>query len=334
MTNRPVRLLVSVRTAAEAQSALAGGADIIDIKEPNRGPMGQADAAIIQAITATVGSQAPVSAALGDLNISHPPQVLPDLYFVKIGLAQAPTHWQKHLTRAFGRLRPARAVVVAYADAKRTSAPAVDQVLQWAIQHRPAGLLIDTGVDGLYGRGGAFEDVIARFEALIEDAGGQFGSDDVPEVAEALKNVRTEDPGDTVLRLRETDAGQLEVRIRSNGDNLMVLVKAEEQALRQKMVEGLPELRRALDKAELVAGRVDVAEYGAFENETRGDSESRNSSAENSFEDNLERHAQGEAESIDGSGARADNDPDAASSQRATTPSSSRTEDGRLHVIV
>ncbi|GGE89272.1 amino acid--[acyl-carrier-protein] ligase [Stappia taiwanensis] len=30
-----------------------------------------------------------------------------------------------------------------------------------------AGLLIDTGVDGLYGRSGAFEDVIARFEALI-----------------------------------------------------------------------------------------------------------------------------------------------------------------------
>ena len=31
-----------------------------------------------------------------------------------------------------------------------------------------AGHLIDTGVDGLYGRGGAFEDVIARFEALID----------------------------------------------------------------------------------------------------------------------------------------------------------------------
>ncbi len=31
-----------------------------------------------------------------------------------------------------------------------------------------AGLLIETGVDGLYGRSGAFEDVIARFERLIE----------------------------------------------------------------------------------------------------------------------------------------------------------------------
>ncbi|MEI2385398.1 amino acid--[acyl-carrier-protein] ligase [Breoghania sp. JC706] len=35
-----------------------------------------------------------------------------------------------------------------------------------------AGILIDTGVDGLYGRSGAFEDVIARFEALIDTFGG------------------------------------------------------------------------------------------------------------------------------------------------------------------
>src|SRR6478736_2921948 len=31
-----------------------------------------------------------------------------------------------------------------------------------------AGLLIDTGVDGLYGRSGQFEDVIAAFERLID----------------------------------------------------------------------------------------------------------------------------------------------------------------------
>ena len=34
------------------------------------------------------------------------------------------------------------------------------------------GLLIETGVDGLYGRSGAFEDVIARFDALISTFGG------------------------------------------------------------------------------------------------------------------------------------------------------------------
>jgi seryl-tRNA synthetase len=35
-----------------------------------------------------------------------------------------------------------------------------------------AGLLIDTGVDGLYGRNGVFEDVIARFDDLITRWGG------------------------------------------------------------------------------------------------------------------------------------------------------------------
>ncbi len=34
------------------------------------------------------------------------------------------------------------------------------------------GLLIDTGIDGLYGRSGAFEDVISRFDELISGFGG------------------------------------------------------------------------------------------------------------------------------------------------------------------
>src|SRR5947209_8028398 len=36
-------LLVSVRSAAEARAALDGGAALIDIKEPARGPLGRAD---------------------------------------------------------------------------------------------------------------------------------------------------------------------------------------------------------------------------------------------------------------------------------------------------
>ena len=34
------RLLVSVRSAEEAEIALAGGADVIDVKEPRRGALG------------------------------------------------------------------------------------------------------------------------------------------------------------------------------------------------------------------------------------------------------------------------------------------------------
>ena len=40
-----------------------------------------------------------------------------------------------------------------------------------------AGLLIDTGVDGLYGRGGRFEDVIVAFERLIDRVGGPDGAE-------------------------------------------------------------------------------------------------------------------------------------------------------------
>ena len=40
-----------------------------------------------------------------------------------------------------------------------------------------AGLLIDTGVDGLYGRSGQFEDVIAAFERLIDKVGGADGAE-------------------------------------------------------------------------------------------------------------------------------------------------------------
>src|SRR3569833_2175766 len=40
-----------------------------------------------------------------------------------------------------------------------------------------AGHLVPPGVDGLYGRSGAFEDVIARFEALVTDIGKDDGAE-------------------------------------------------------------------------------------------------------------------------------------------------------------
>jgi seryl-tRNA synthetase len=40
-----------------------------------------------------------------------------------------------------------------------------------------SGLLIETGVDGLYGRSGQFEDVIAAFERLIDRFGGADGAE-------------------------------------------------------------------------------------------------------------------------------------------------------------
>ena len=60
-------LLVSVRSAAEAEAALAGGAALIDVKEPARGALGRADDAVIADVVRAVAGRAPVSAALGEL---------------------------------------------------------------------------------------------------------------------------------------------------------------------------------------------------------------------------------------------------------------------------
>src|SRR5207237_9523523 len=61
-----MRLLVSVRGPLEARAALAGGADVIDAKDPACGALGAVSAERLAAIRRTVGAARPVSAALGD----------------------------------------------------------------------------------------------------------------------------------------------------------------------------------------------------------------------------------------------------------------------------
>jgi uncharacterized protein (UPF0264 family) len=50
-----MKLLVSVRNAEEARAALRGGADVIDVKEPDNGPLGMAGAEAIAAVVDVVG---------------------------------------------------------------------------------------------------------------------------------------------------------------------------------------------------------------------------------------------------------------------------------------
>src|SRR5690554_1200212 len=52
-THHP-RLLVSVRSPEEAEAALVGGADLIDVKEPAAGSLGRAADAVIEAVIGCV----------------------------------------------------------------------------------------------------------------------------------------------------------------------------------------------------------------------------------------------------------------------------------------
>ncbi len=57
---------MSVATATEALAALAGGADIIDAKDPLAGALGAVPIAVLTEIHAAVGRERPVTAAIGD----------------------------------------------------------------------------------------------------------------------------------------------------------------------------------------------------------------------------------------------------------------------------
>ena len=60
-------MLASVTGPAEAETAIAGGADIIDLKDPAAGVLGAIAPATVRATVAAIGGRRPVSAVTGDL---------------------------------------------------------------------------------------------------------------------------------------------------------------------------------------------------------------------------------------------------------------------------
>src|SRR3954462_2042557 len=68
-----MRLLASVRSANEVEAAVSGGADIVDAKEPGRGPLGAVSAEVFAQIQARVPLAVDLSAALGD--VANPREV-------------------------------------------------------------------------------------------------------------------------------------------------------------------------------------------------------------------------------------------------------------------
>ena len=197
-----MRLLVSVRDAREAARAVAGGAEIIDAKEPTRGSIAPVDATTLRAIAAAVPDSHRLSTALGDVASAEDLErafgdLPPRLSFVKLGfrgiddakrigslLRGAVDHAARH------QARPA-VVAVAYADHHRAgslSPSAFPYVLSDA---GADGLLIDTCFKD---RGDLFAamspaDLAAIGSALEADEatfalGGSLGVDQVRMVAE------------------------------------------------------------------------------------------------------------------------------------------------------
>ena len=160
------RLLVSVRSADEARAALRGGAAVIDVKEPDRGPLGRADFTVWTEVRRAVPAGTPVSLALGELyewlegtgpradngtpaaGFDHDPARYRGFSFRKMGLARVgvDADWAKAWSRLRRRWGAGPSwVAVIYADWQRAEAPPPDRVLDAALETDDcAGVMIDT----------------------------------------------------------------------------------------------------------------------------------------------------------------------------------------------
>ncbi len=142
-------LLVSVRDAEEARDALAAGAELIDVKEPDHGSLGPAQESVVRDVVRTISSQVPVSMALGEFMEGGAEwnPVAPGVEFVKLGLAgcAGQPEWQ---VRAHDALRQAangcQRVAVCYADWQTAGAPNPQAVIDWAESSGCTALLLDT----------------------------------------------------------------------------------------------------------------------------------------------------------------------------------------------
>ena len=196
-----MRLLVSVVDAAEARLALAGGVDVVDVKNPAEGSLGAPAPAVIAQVRAAVPAEQPLSVAIGDLPSLPGTAALAALgaaragaAYVKIGL------WGPSTTAdAVAVLRAAReavdgdaeVVAVAYADAARVpSRPLPPRDLVTAARDAGvSGCLLDTAVKD--GRGllawlapEALTEMVAEAHAAgLEMAlAGELRAEDLPTV--------------------------------------------------------------------------------------------------------------------------------------------------------
>jgi len=148
--NRP-GLLVSVRSAEEATAAVAAGADLIDVKDPSRGPLGMAHHETVVAVLAAVDGAVPVSAALGEWSENSLIEAcwhleLP-LSYVKWGLAGygIPAGWGEDLLQT-RRQVPANTevVLVSYVDHEKANTPPPVELVKFAKRYRYRAMLFDT----------------------------------------------------------------------------------------------------------------------------------------------------------------------------------------------
>jgi hypothetical protein len=207
------QLLVSVQNAHEAKRALAGGCDLLDVKDPSRGSLGMAgrDAiATVVRVAARVpadGTRVPVSVALGEIVdwLDRPVAVkLPrGLDYAKLGTAgiKRDREWIRNwssVRQMFEAMAeaPFHWIAVAYADWKEAAAPEPKAVVEAAAAAGCHGVLIDTHgksgrtlTDDLVGKELEQIAVQVRKAGMVLALAGQLRADCLPSLAPAEPDI-------------------------------------------------------------------------------------------------------------------------------------------------
>src|SRR5262245_47310485 len=198
-TSRTLRLLVSVSNPAEASAALAGGADIIDAKNPWAGALGAVDLDVLRGIQQEVAGRRLVTAALGDAEDETGIERAAYAYaaagaaLVKVGFAGIVSASRAAaLTAAAvrgassGGAGKSGVVVVAYADADRVGSLTADECLEFAADAGASGVLLDTadkngrGLSGLVRPAALREWVASAHQAgLLVALAGKLAAEDL-----------------------------------------------------------------------------------------------------------------------------------------------------------
>ncbi len=144
------RFLASVRDAAEAETVLAAGADVVDLKDPAKGALGALDPGAIALCVERIAGRAELSATIGDLPM-HPETIrdavrataCTGVDYVKLGLFPGGDA-ERSLRLLADEARSVSLILVLFADAL----PPFDALRQ-AARIGAYGVMLDTaGKDG------------------------------------------------------------------------------------------------------------------------------------------------------------------------------------------
>ena len=167
-------MLASVTSVDEAQLAVEGGADVIDLKDPTRGALGALEASIAREIVTAFAGKRTLSATVGDFPSMDAGEVLAaakhtadlGVDFVKVGFFGTPRDVE--CVRALESLTcETRLIAVQFADL----APDLD-LCERLVEARFAGVMLDTAhKEGQGLRGLLSQSQLSRFVCRAQALG-------------------------------------------------------------------------------------------------------------------------------------------------------------------